>query len=104
MPKQQLHGFGAFFFVVGVLLLIVSFLVALLVRESHQVLAAGAIVGFAVSGGICFVAAAITLRASSGSSSLVPDQQQAIAEKKNRADAFVEEARQSVTARPTDQA
>jgi hypothetical protein len=64
MARQHLHGFGAFFFVTGVFLLLLAGAIGLTADEKLQVLVAGAMIAFAVAGSICFVAAAITLRTS----------------------------------------
>jgi len=66
MPAQRVSAFGAFFFVVGTLLLAGSVGVALAAGEARQVLAAGAVIGFGIAGAICFVAAALTERTDPG--------------------------------------
>ncbi|HKB36508.1 MAG TPA: hypothetical protein VKD72_08650 [Gemmataceae bacterium] len=63
MAARELHGFGAFFFALGIVLLAVGFIVGMSPDKDYQVLAAGVLIGLGLLVGLCFVAAAITYAA-----------------------------------------
>lgn len=63
MAAQQFRGFGAFLFVLGIVLLIAGAVVGLLAGKDYQVLASGAFIGLSIAAGTCFVAAAMIYQA-----------------------------------------
>jgi hypothetical protein len=63
MAVQQFRAFSAFFFVLGILLVVLLATVGLSAGKDWQLLAAGAMVGLGILSGFCFLASAVVYHA-----------------------------------------
>jgi hypothetical protein len=59
MAAQQFRGFGAFLFVIGIVLLAIAGVVGAVSGKDYQLVAAGMFIGLGIAAGLCFVASAI---------------------------------------------